>query len=307
MCQRLASLLGVRISVASRPGHGSTFTLALELDPADQVEFLEADPKIAPAAPLDLASQDASYQGRVLVAEDAPDIQALLTLALARAGLNVDVAENGAAACRRALASAAEGRPYDLILMDVQMPELDGWAATGRLRKAGWTKPIVALTAHAMTGTPERCLAAGCDHCLAKPVTQRNLLETLGRYLPARASALQPPVAPAPSSDRPLLDASQIAPDQRARVQALCTTTLQNLLPELRQAQQDGDRERLAACVRTLSAAGKVFGITDLEKCAAEITRQLRSGARTTDLAESLQTLHDICQHPANVAASAPR
>jgi CheY-like chemotaxis protein len=85
------------------------------------------------------------------------------------------------------LASAARGQPYDLILMDVQMPELNGLAATELLRQTGWLGRIVALTAHAMAGDRQRCLDAGCDDYLSKPVLQQDLSTMLRRYVPANA------------------------------------------------------------------------------------------------------------------------
>jgi len=95
----------------------------------------------------------------------------------------VDLADNGRVACQKAAASEAEGRPYDLILMDLRMPELDGYEATRRLRRGGWQGPIVALTAHAMVEDRGKTAEAGCDDYLTKPVTSERLLGTVARYL----------------------------------------------------------------------------------------------------------------------------
>jgi CheY-like chemotaxis protein len=111
------------------------------------------------------------------------DNQRLIGLLLAKAGLNVDVAEDGEKACRLAAESQEQGKPYDLILMDMQMPRVDGYEATGRLRREGWTGPIIALTAHAMSGDRERCLDVGCTDYLSKPVQRDVLLDRVARHL----------------------------------------------------------------------------------------------------------------------------
>jgi CheY-like chemotaxis protein len=140
-----------------------------------------------------------SLHGRVLLAEDGPDNQRLISFLLRKAGLEVDVAENGRVACEMATAAQSEGRPYDLILMDMQMPEMDGYTATERLRQRGWAGPIVALTAHAMQGDCEKCLDAGCDDYASKPINKRTLIELAAKHLGnAREGA-----EPAPSTNGP--------------------------------------------------------------------------------------------------------
>jgi len=186
ICQRLAAMLGGRITVESKPGRGSMFTLTLDLDPAEQVQRRETETAAVGRMARAATPASGARRGRVLLAEDAADTRELLRLVLVRAGVDVDLADNGQVACRLALTSEARGRPYELILMDVQMPEMNGLAAVQLLRQLEWTKPIVALTAHAMEGDRERCLAAGCDDYLAKPVAHSDLLKILERYLPAR-------------------------------------------------------------------------------------------------------------------------
>jgi CheY-like chemotaxis protein len=119
----------------------------------------------------------------LLLAEDGPDNQRLVSFVLRKKGADVTVAENGQIAVDFALAARAAGKPFDLILMDMQMPLLDGYEAARRLRKAGFTGPIIALTAHAMPGDRQRCLDAGCDDYISKPIVPAQLVAQLVAHL----------------------------------------------------------------------------------------------------------------------------
>jgi CheY-like chemotaxis protein len=132
---------------------------------------------------------------RLLLAEDGPDNQRFISFVLKRMGANVTVAENGQVAVEAAIASRNAGTPFDLILMDMQMPVLDGYQATRLLRSENWSGPIVALTANAMTDDADKCLDAGCDRYLAKPIDHNRLTQSLVEWLgEADASRTSPEV-----------------------------------------------------------------------------------------------------------------
>ena len=144
-----------------------------------RLETPATQPKPAEAIP--------TLRGRVLLAEDGPDNQRLITFLLTKAGLAVDLAENGRVALEKLRAAQEDSRPYDVVLMDMQMPDMDGLAATrairARERPGGSRLPVVALTAAAAREDRERCLEAGMDGFLAKPVRPeelRALLASLG-------------------------------------------------------------------------------------------------------------------------------
>ena len=111
---------------------------------------------------------------------------------LRKAGAEVAIAENGSLAVDAALAARKRGEPYDLILMDMQMPVMDGYQATKTLRGEGFADPILALTAHAMAGDREKCIAAGCDGYLAKLVDRHELISTVRRFVRQRHRGGQP-------------------------------------------------------------------------------------------------------------------
>ena len=183
--QRLMQMLGGEISVRSSAGQGSTFTLTVPCGPLDDVRLIHAveeriDRQVE--ASDENADDPALDNCRVLLAEDGPDNQRLISFLLKKSGAEVVIAENGQVAVERALESQEASSAFDVILMDMQMPVLDGYSATRQLREQGWSRPIIALTAHAMQGDRERCLAAGCDEYLTKPIHKAALLETVAAF-----------------------------------------------------------------------------------------------------------------------------
>ena len=119
---------------------------------------------------------------RILLAEDSLDIQRLISFLLKKVGAEVMVAQNGSVAVDVALAAQEEGQPFDVILMDMQMPVTDGYKAAALLRRKGYKNPIIALTAHAMTGDRRKCIDAGCDDYAPKPIDRRALIHKVAAW-----------------------------------------------------------------------------------------------------------------------------
>jgi len=187
---RLAQLLGGSIALArTAPGAGATFRLELPLTIPDGVPWCDRLEAPLPR-PAREEGPEVRLAGRVLLAEDGRDNQLLVTVLLRRAGAVVDVADNGRAALAMLELAEREGRPYDLLLTDIQMPEMDGFTLTRLVRERRLPIAVVALTAHAMAEDRARCLAAGCDDYAVKPIDRARLLGTCARWLGRGAARL---------------------------------------------------------------------------------------------------------------------
>ncbi len=164
----------------STPGRGSTFAITLPTGPLDGVRIIDKPAEavqLEPAPHRQAPSATALAGRRILLVEDGPDNQVLIRTLLTKAGAHVEIAGNGRIALAR-----LEAESFDLVLMDIQMPEMDGYHATRELRRRGCRLPIIALTAHALVSERQRCEQAGCDDYLSKPVDRILLVETVQRY-----------------------------------------------------------------------------------------------------------------------------
>lgn len=184
--KRLAQMLGGDITVESVEGLGSKFTVSVDTGTLDEVQFIERFDALRCTEKLAVTQREnMALEGRVLVAEDSIDNQRLISMYLRRAG-NIDctLVTNGKLAVEQALAG-----DFDLLLMDMQMPVMGGLEAVRLLRTAGYSRPIIALTANAMKEDQESYIAVGCNAFLSKPIDQQQFFSVLAQQLGAVAAA----------------------------------------------------------------------------------------------------------------------
>jgi PAS domain S-box-containing protein len=312
--KRLAMMLGGDLTVRSEAGQGSTFTLIVQTGPLRGVAMLDSPQALVDAGESQLHRADTiRLEGRVLLAEDGPDNRVLITFYLRQAGLEVEEVENGALARDRALESLKKGNPYDLILMDMQMPELDGYGATAQIRKANYRSPIVALTAHAMGGDREKCLAAGCDDFAVKPVDHEALMTTLKKYLRERsepASATAAASATTPMAAPPQLDLANNTTLSKLMSKPATAKLVERFLaglPQRTNALQEAlaaqEMNQLKVLAHQLKGAAGGYGFAAVSQAAAKLESAIISGSDKSVIAGCVTTLCSLCSQIRGKAA----
>ncbi len=201
--RRLAEMLGGGLDLIESGTSGSTFALTVGIGPMDALQWVEGGEAVFEHEPDEEPCPHPAGGGRLLIAEDGRDNQRLFRHILTTAGYDVTLADNGQMALDEVLAAWEVGTPFDAVLMDMQMPVMDGYAAARALRDAGQTLPIIAVTAHTMAGDRQKCLGAGCDDYVTKPLDRQRLLEILSERIDAPSPAALPAVVAA----SPQLDA----------------------------------------------------------------------------------------------------
>jgi len=256
--------LGGELNISSKLNQGSRFEFSIEAgDLSNSHVITEISPSPEITYDLDFCEQAPQLNGSILLAEDNADNQALISYYIRKTGATLTIAENGARALQSALNTT-----FDLILMDIQMPEVDGLEATKKLREANYQNPIVALTANATHEDAETCYQAGCDDFLSKPISWNQFYQILTKYLQSNQSSVTK-ITPIKTE---LINED---PEILELVIALLDA-LPERLSQISQAMEQRDWETLADHLHQLKGLGGNFGYPQLTKLTARMEFEMK-------------------------------
>ncbi|HEX5241917.1 MAG TPA: ATP-binding protein [Tepidisphaeraceae bacterium] len=297
--KRLAKLLGGDISVTSTAGEGSVFTFHLDGGPREGIELIYD--MTAEQLSLDDGSapdEELYLRGRVLLAEDGEDNQNLIASHLRRAGLEVEIASNGREAVEAVKAAGANEKPFDMVFMDMQMPELDGYSATRLLRQMNITTPIIALTANAMAEDRVKCIDAGCTDYLPKPLTRFQLLRMAARFGRTSDTKTQ---QTAPSMEKSVHGAlstpsgairSELTNEPRlAKLLEKFVERLPERVAVISSSLEERNLNDLRQAVHQLKGAGGGYGFPQITESAGRAEEQIKAEADLESIRSHVESL----------------
>ncbi len=305
--KQLVKLLGGKLTLTSEQGKGSVFSIAIPAG-LDVTRQSRLDIHTTHIDPIQAEAEQPEFSGYILVAEDVETNQILVKSLLKRMGLEVTIAQDGNEALQKALV-----RKFDLILMDIQMPNMNGYEATRALRKEGVKTPIVALTANTMKGDNKKCIEAGCDDYLAKPIDRRELLKIISKYLSSKSEDLSKKIDPCKAqvdelnqlcSDKKSLDKqnneevinwSEIVSrgmDEKIlkEVVPIFLADKKERLNKLTQAIEAGDAKEVKLYAHAINGGAGNVGAKKLSQAAFELERMASQG----DLSNAEELLEQI-------------
>ncbi|MCC7335648.1 MAG: response regulator [Pirellulaceae bacterium] len=296
--KRFAEALGGAVTVSSEVGVGSVFTVTIDTGPLDNVAMITPNP-----AEMEIVAEDEQHLAislpnmRVLLVDDGDENRQLMSLILEEAGTTYRTAENGLEAVQ--LATEQE---WDVILMDMQMPVMDGYTATRTLRAQGYHKPIIALTAHAMQQAEQECRDAGCSGFMTKPINFDRLIATLaeiaGIAVETTAKTLTlPDCEPVAAEvrehdDEPIVSTLPLHKERFRVIVEQFASTLDERFDALESALMAGDTRTLAELSHSLKGASGNCGFSSL----AEVAALLERSAQSSELETAPQVLDQLRQ-----------
>jgi len=327
--RRFAEALGGDVIVKSEEGTGSLFSLAVDAGPLDGVPLRTGEElQAAFVARQESTSEQAAIQlppCRILVVDDNPANRKLISVVLRKAGAVVETAEDGG----EGFEQARDGG-FDVVLMDMQLPVMDGYTATRRLREEGATLPVIAVTANAMKGDEEKCINAGCTGFLPKPIRIRDLLLCIQQYTRNTDPAgEETPMenATTPDTTKPdsataehqYLPGETLQPlsreerrewglpeddDEYGELVEIFINVLQEQLADLAAAWSEGDFDRLARSAHSIKGGGGTFGYEAFTQPAA-LLEKMAQDRNLERIPHQIAQLEDLAQRLVSPRAAA--
>ncbi len=305
--RRFARVMGGDVVAESELGVGSTFTVSVHADLVEGGQFVDwGDDNATGEADQDVNDSCVRLpNARILVVEDGEENCELLKLVLEEAGAVVALAHDGEEGVEKGLRD-----DYDAILMDMQMPKMDGYEATATLRAQGLTMPIIALTAHAMKGDDAKCFEAGCSSFLTKPINIDLLLETLAKTIQVSLAADDTAPPPPPSQehrvdssnrcDEPLVSRLPLDKPQFRQIVERFVLRLDDQLMSMEKARKARDYNELASLAHWLKGTGGSVGFEEFSKPSARLEKSAQDGDEDAirSALEDLQALSARIQLP---------
>jgi CheY-like chemotaxis protein/HPt (histidine-containing phosphotransfer) domain-containing protein/two-component sensor histidine kinase len=284
---RMAHLIGGQLSVTSKKGKGSIFRLEIGVGSAE-------DPRMMHDASVDFSDDSDCHSEvapvllsgcRVLVVDDGITNQRIFRFVLEAAGAHVETADDGEAGVVKAFAAMDSGASFHVILMDIQMPVMDGLEATRLLRNRGLTSPVIAITAYATLEDRERSLEAGCCEFVTKPIIPDQLVAVVARHVEV-ASIQSNRSRVGPSTVSTMVDDSRFAPLLRVYLDDIPT-----VIEEIESCYARTDHEGLLRGVHQLKGTARSYGFPELGQLAEHCQDLLRSGDALEDMSNSVGEL----------------
>lgn len=291
ICKNLSEAMGGGIAISSRMGEGTTITFEIDAGPLDAVALLEDFDDVEEIdLPLLQDDEEKKLPYRILVVDDGDSNRELVRLMLEFRGSDIECAENG-----RQAVDMATSKQYDLVLMDIQMPDMDGIEATIELRRRGVVVPIVALTANAMKGDDAVCLQNGFTGYVTKPIEEEALvaaiLQALGQT-PAELAAPSPAPLVRSPGEGPIRSSLPADPVFHRAIK-MFVDRLQERLREMEAALANSNLQKIAEHAHWLLGAGGTAGFGAFSGPASKLEQAAKSGS-TTDVALHLDEVRRL-------------